>query len=53
MKILYIDPIFGISGDMTISALLDAGFPFAEIEGLLKKVPLPMPSISPRRRDRE
>lgn len=49
MKILYLDPILGISGDMTISALLDAGLPFAEIEGLLKKVPLHMPSISPRK----
>jgi pyridinium-3,5-bisthiocarboxylic acid mononucleotide nickel chelatase len=47
MKILYIDPIFGISGDMMISALISAGMPFEEIDVLLKKVPLPLPAITP------
>jgi len=47
MNILYIDPIFGISGDMTISAFIDAGLPFAELEALLKKIPLPVPAITP------
>jgi len=47
MKILYIDPIFGISGDMMISAMVSAGLPFEEIDGLLKKVPLHLPSIKP------
>lgn len=49
MKILYIDPIFGISGDMTISAFIDAGLPFQEISALLEKVPLEFPAISPVR----
>jgi pyridinium-3,5-bisthiocarboxylic acid mononucleotide nickel chelatase len=49
MKILYLDPILGISGDMTISALIDAGLPFEEIDSLLKKIPLPLPAITPRK----
>jgi pyridinium-3,5-bisthiocarboxylic acid mononucleotide nickel chelatase len=47
MKILYIDPIFGISGDMMISAFVNAGLPFAEMDTLLKKVPLQLPAITP------
>jgi pyridinium-3,5-bisthiocarboxylic acid mononucleotide nickel chelatase len=47
MKILYLDPILGISGDMTISAFLDAGLPFGEIEGLLAKIPVELPPIGP------
>ncbi|MCX5814045.1 MAG: nickel pincer cofactor biosynthesis protein LarC [Proteobacteria bacterium] len=50
MNILYIDPIFGISGDMAISSFIDAGLPFEEFEGLLKKMPLPVPSIIPEKR---
>jgi len=50
MNILYIDPIFGISGDMTISAFIDAGMPFEELDGLLKKIPLAMPTIVPEKR---
>jgi pyridinium-3,5-bisthiocarboxylic acid mononucleotide nickel chelatase len=49
MKILYIDPIFGISGDMMLSALIDAGVPFASLEGLLQSIPLKMPRINPVR----
>ncbi len=49
MKILYLDPIFGISGDMTISAFIDAGLPIEEINALLKKVPLRMPAVTPVR----
>jgi pyridinium-3,5-bisthiocarboxylic acid mononucleotide nickel chelatase len=49
MNILYIDPIFGISGDMTISAFIDAGLPFEELDCLLKKIPLPVPSILPEK----
>lgn len=49
MKILYLDPIFGISGDMTISAFIDAGLPIEEINTLLKKVPLRLPVITPVR----
>lgn len=47
MKILYIDPIFGISGDMMVSALIDAGLPFGELENTLRKIPLGLPSIVP------
>jgi len=47
MKILYIDPIFGISGDMMISAFVSAGLPFQEIDDLLKRVPLHLPAITP------
>ena len=49
MNILYIDPVFGLSGDMMISALVDAGLPFEELERLYKKVPLPLPAIRPGR----
>jgi pyridinium-3,5-bisthiocarboxylic acid mononucleotide nickel chelatase len=47
MKILYLDPILGISGDMTMAAMVDAGVPFGEIEALLKQLPLSMPEMVP------
>jgi len=47
MKVLYIDPIFGISGDMMVSALIDAGLPFGELQNILRKIPLGLPSIIP------
>jgi pyridinium-3,5-bisthiocarboxylic acid mononucleotide nickel chelatase len=50
INILYIDPVFGISGDMTISAFIDAGMPFEELDGLLKKIPLAVPAIVPEKR---
>ena len=50
MNILYIDPVFGISGDMMISALIDAGLPFKELDALIKKMPLSMPGIIPERK---
>jgi hypothetical protein len=50
MKILFIDPIFGISGDMMISAFLDAGMPFNELEVLLGRIPVDMPGIKPVRK---
>jgi len=46
MNTLYIDPIFGISGDMMISAFLDAGMPFDELDGLLNTLPVDLPSIA-------
>ncbi len=39
MKILFIDPVFGISGDMMISALVDAGLSFENLKALLAAVP--------------
>jgi uncharacterized protein (TIGR00299 family) protein len=50
MKILYIDPVFGISGDMMISAFIDAGLPFSELKDALDAIPLALPAITPARR---
>lgn len=52
MNILYFDPVFGISGDMAISALIDAGCPFPMIKELLARIPLPLPSIQPEKQIR-
>lgn len=49
MKILYIDPVFGISGDMMISALVDAGVPFDALKELVGKVSPDAPSMKPVR----
>lgn len=49
MRILFIDPIFGISGDMMLSALIDAGVPFESLKALLASVPLKIPAIEPIR----
>ena len=46
MKIIYFDPVMGISGDMTVSALVDAGCPFSVIEDLLKQLPVELPPIA-------
>ena len=40
MKILYFDCFSGISGDMTLAALLDLGLPQSILEGELKKLGL-------------
>ena len=50
MTLLYIDPVFGISGDMTISAFLDAGCPFAVLTEVLEQLPIARPSIVPEKR---
>jgi pyridinium-3,5-bisthiocarboxylic acid mononucleotide nickel chelatase len=50
MNILYLDPILGISGDMTISALIDAGCPFSVLDDLLRRLPLDLPSIEPEKK---
>ncbi len=49
MKVLYIDPVFGISGDMMISALIDVGVPFDALRELVAKIPAQVPSIQPVR----
>ena len=46
MKILYLDPVLGISGDKTVSALIDAGCPLAVLTDLLGKLPLKLPSLA-------
>jgi len=50
MTLLYIDPVFGISGDMTISAFLDAGCPLAVLTELLEQLPVPLPSLVPEKK---
>ena len=35
-RVLYFDCFSGIAGDMTVGALLDAGLPFADLEGALE-----------------
>ncbi len=40
MKIAYFDCFSGISGDMTLGALVDAGVPLEQIEAELRKLPL-------------
>jgi hypothetical protein len=46
MNILYLDPVLGISGDMTISALIDAGCPLSVLTDLLERLPVSVPSMS-------
>ncbi len=46
MNILYLDPVLGISGDMTISALIDAGCPLSVLTDLLRQLPVDMPSVA-------
>ncbi len=49
MKILYIDPVFGISGDMMIGSLIDSGVPFDALEALVRKISPDAPSMKPVR----
>ncbi|HLJ16750.1 MAG TPA: nickel pincer cofactor biosynthesis protein LarC [Bryobacteraceae bacterium] len=46
MKIAYLDCFSGISGDMTLGALVDAGCPLGEIEAQLRRLPVPGWTIS-------
>lgn len=40
MKLLYLDPIGGVSGDMLLGLLLDLGLPLAELDQSLRRLPL-------------
>jgi len=46
MKIAYLDCFSGISGDMTLGALVDAGCSLAEMEAQLRRLPVPGWKIS-------
>jgi pyridinium-3,5-bisthiocarboxylic acid mononucleotide nickel chelatase len=46
MKILYFDCFAGISGDMTVGALLDLGIPLETLQRELAKLPLPLSAYS-------
>ncbi|MGG1572174.1 LarC family nickel insertion protein [Fictibacillus sp. NRS-1165] len=52
MKQLYLDCQYGISGDMTLSALIDLGADLAYITEHLKKLPIDPFSISVKRVDK-
>jgi uncharacterized protein (DUF111 family) len=41
MKILYIDGMFGIAGDMMVAALIDLGVPFEHIKEQINALALP------------
>jgi hypothetical protein len=45
MKIAYLDCFSGISGDMTLGALVDAGVSFEHLEAELRRLPVPGWSI--------
>jgi uncharacterized protein (TIGR00299 family) protein len=49
MKIAYLDLFCGLSGDITLGALLDAGLPLADLKRGLAALPLKGYSISSRR----
>jgi len=51
LKIAYLDCFSGISGDMMIGALIDAGFPIEELKRVLQSLPLEAtPSKRPGRK---
>ncbi|MCP4681957.1 MAG: nickel pincer cofactor biosynthesis protein LarC [Desulfobacterales bacterium] len=52
MKTAYLDCFSGISGDMFIGALLDAGLPFEELEKNLRTLPLNAYSLEARLEER-
>jgi len=52
MKIAYLDCFSGISGDMFIGALIDAGFPLEELRKVLQSLPLEGYSLDATREER-
>jgi len=52
MKALYFDCFAGISGDMTLGALVDAGAKFREVKAALKTLPLGGYTITVRKEQR-
>ncbi len=53
MKLLYLDPIGGVSGDMLLGLLLDLGLPLAELEAGLRALPLEGWQLASRRELRQ
>ena len=52
MKIAYLDCFSGISGDMMIGALIDAGFPIEELKRALQSLPIEGYSLEATREER-
>jgi hypothetical protein len=52
MKIAYLDCFSGISGDMMIGALIDAGFPIEELKRVLQSLPLEGYTLEATREER-
>jgi uncharacterized protein (DUF111 family) len=50
MRIAYGDLIGGISGDMFVGAMLDAGLPLNKLKSELKKIPTPDTRSQPQQR---
>ena len=52
MKIAYLDCFSGISGDMLVGSLLDAGLPFEELEGIISGLNLDGYTIAAKKEGR-
>jgi uncharacterized protein (TIGR00299 family) protein len=52
MKIAYLDCFSGVSGDMLVGSLLDAGLPFEELEGIISGLNLDGYTISAKKEGR-
>jgi uncharacterized protein (TIGR00299 family) protein len=52
MKIAYLDCFSGVSGDMLVGSLLDAGLPFEELEGIISGLNLNGYTISAKKEGR-
>lgn len=53
MRLLYLDPIGGVSGDMLLGLLLDLGLPLADLEAGLRRLPLAGWQLQSRRELRQ
>lgn len=53
MRLLYLDPIGGVSGDMLLGLLLDLGLPLADLEAGLRSLPLTGWQLESRRELRQ
>jgi len=53
MKIAYLDCFSGVSGDMLVGSLLDAGLPFEELENVISRLHLNGYTISAKKEERK